>query len=86
MNNFLRTLLFLPPQASSVARRIDQLHFIVITATKLGALLVPMVCGWFVVSGRTTTLWFEARTYDLQGRGARERLPEPEPPGGGSKK
>jgi cytochrome c oxidase subunit 2 len=55
MNDFLRTLLFLPPQASTVARRIDQLHFVVITATMLGALLVTVIGGWFVLRYRRPT-------------------------------
>ena len=37
VNEFLRRILFLPPQASTVARDIDQLHYFVILTTMAGA-------------------------------------------------
>jgi cytochrome c oxidase subunit II len=43
MNELLRKLLFLPPQASSVARHIDQLHFSVIITTMVGAAAITIV-------------------------------------------
>ena len=43
VNELLRRLLFLPPQASSIAREIDTLHYFVILATIAGAALVALV-------------------------------------------
>lgn len=48
MNELLRRILFLPPQSSTVAAEIDQLHFFVITVTMLGALLVTLFGGYFL--------------------------------------
>lgn len=45
MNDLLRRVLFLPEQASSVARELDALHYFVIIVTMIGALAV----GLFVV-------------------------------------
>jgi cytochrome c oxidase subunit 2 len=55
VNGYLRRILFLPPQASSIAYRVDQLHFAVIIVTMLGAVLVTIVGGWFVIRYRRTT-------------------------------
>ena len=52
MDELLRKLLALPPQASSVAADIDRLHFVVISVTMLGATLVAAVALWFVVKYR----------------------------------
>jgi cytochrome c oxidase subunit 2 len=73
VNELLRRILFLPPQASSVAREIDSLHYFVIITTMLGATLVTGVGAYFVVryrAGRLETarrqaaprlpLWMEA--------------------------
>jgi cytochrome c oxidase subunit 2 len=49
---WLRRLLYLPEQASSVAREIDLLHFLIIGTTFLGALLVALSVLWFVVRYR----------------------------------
>jgi len=52
MNELFRRMLALPPQASSVAREIDTLHFILITVSVLGWLAVLSASIWFVVRGR----------------------------------
>jgi cytochrome c oxidase subunit 2 len=52
MNDLLRSLLGLPPQASTYARDIDFLHYFVISATMLGALLVFLMALYFVVRHR----------------------------------
>lgn len=52
MNELMRRLLFLPPQASSVARQIDYLHYFVISATMAGATLVALVAAYFIIRYR----------------------------------
>jgi cytochrome c oxidase subunit II len=52
VNQLLRRILFLPPQASSVARDIDSLHYFVIITTMLGATLVTGVGAYFVIRYR----------------------------------
>ncbi|HVY46057.1 MAG TPA: cytochrome c oxidase subunit II [Minicystis sp.] len=52
MNDFLRRILFLPPQASTVARTIDTLHYFVILTTMAGAALVTLVGGYFLIRYR----------------------------------
>ncbi|CAN5620359.1 cytochrome c oxidase subunit II [soil metagenome] len=52
MNELLRRLLNLPPQASSVARGIDTLHYVVIVTTFLGVALVAAVTLAFIVRYR----------------------------------
>lgn len=52
MNEFLRRLLFLPPQASTVAREIDYLHYSVISVTMAGATLVAAVAAYFILRYR----------------------------------
>lgn len=52
MNDLLRRLLFLPPQASSVARPVDWLHFTIIAASFLGALAVGAITLYSAVRYR----------------------------------
>jgi cytochrome c oxidase subunit II len=47
VNDFLRRLLFLPRQASSVARELDYLHYCVIGVTMAGAMLVALAAAYF---------------------------------------
>ena len=56
MNELLRTLLFLPRQASTIAEEIDTLHYFVIIMTMGGALLVTLVGGYFLVRYRRTAV------------------------------
>jgi cytochrome c oxidase subunit 2 len=42
-------MLLLPPQASSMARELDTLHYSVILVTLAGATLVALIAGYFVV-------------------------------------
>jgi cytochrome c oxidase subunit 2 len=52
MNDLLRGLLNLPPQASTYARAIDTLHYFVISATMLGATFIFLVALYYVVRYR----------------------------------
>jgi cytochrome c oxidase subunit II len=52
MNELLRRVLFLPPQASSVARELDYLHYFVIGVTMAGATLVALVAAYFILRYR----------------------------------
>jgi cytochrome c oxidase subunit 2 len=52
MNEILRRLLHLPPQASTFAREVDALHFLVISTTLLGATLVFLLAIYFLVRYR----------------------------------
>src|SRR5512146_3151127 len=52
MNDFIRRVLFLPPQASSVAQGLDQLHFVVIGTTMCGATLVAIFAAYFMIRYR----------------------------------
>jgi cytochrome c oxidase subunit 2 len=52
VNQLLRRMLFLPPQASSVARDIDSLHYFVIITTMVGATLVTGIGAYFVIRYR----------------------------------
>lgn len=52
MNELLRQILFLPPQASTVAASVDGLHYFVILITMAGAALVTLASGYFVVRYR----------------------------------
>ena len=47
MNDLLRRLLYLPEQASTVAKEIDHLHFWVIGVTMFGSTIVGLVAIWF---------------------------------------
>jgi cytochrome c oxidase subunit 2 len=55
MNDLLRSLLYLPPQASTFAVDIDVLHFFVITTTMLGAIFVFIVAVYFLLRYRRRT-------------------------------
>ncbi|MCL2448883.1 MAG: cytochrome c oxidase subunit II, partial [Polyangiaceae bacterium] len=64
MNDLLRRLLDLPPQASTYARGIDWLHFAVIATTMTGATLVFVVALYFLVRHRQVApLALTAPTY-----------------------
>ena len=52
MNEILRRLLFLPPQASSAAREVDTLHYLVIGTALLGATLVFAIALAFLIRYR----------------------------------
>ena len=52
MNEFMRRLLFLPPQRSSVAQQIDGLHYLVISVTMVGSLIVFALAAYFAVRYR----------------------------------
>lgn len=56
MNELLRRLLFLPPQASTMAEEIDDLHYFVIITTMIGATLVTLVGGYFLIRYRRRDL------------------------------
>ena len=51
-DSFMRQLLFLPPQASSIAKDIDALHYAVIVTTMAGAVLITLVSAAFCVKYR----------------------------------
>jgi cytochrome c oxidase subunit II len=67
MNEFLRKILYLPEQQSTVARDVDGLHYFVILVTMAGATAVAVVTAYFLIKYRRST-----------GRGE-QRLPEAEP-------
>ena len=52
MNELLRRILFLPPQASSMARDVDALHFLVIGVTMFSSFFVAAVAWAFIVRHR----------------------------------
>jgi cytochrome c oxidase subunit 2 len=52
MNDLLRRLLFLPPQASDYARQVDSLHYFVILTTMVGAFGVFATSLYFFVKYR----------------------------------
>jgi len=52
VNELLRRVLFLPPQASTVAPEIDHLHFFVILVTMFGAAAITVISLFFVVRYR----------------------------------
>ncbi len=52
MNELMRELLFLPAQASTIARDIDWLHYFVITVTMLGAAGVAAFTLYYIVRYR----------------------------------
>lgn len=52
MNEWLRKLLYLPPQASDIARSIDTLHYFVISATMAGSTAVFLIALWFLARHR----------------------------------
>lgn len=53
MNDFLRRLLYLPEQASTVSFEIDQLHYFVIGSTMLGATVVAIIAVWWSIKYRS---------------------------------
>jgi cytochrome c oxidase subunit 2 len=52
MNELMRRMLALPPQSSTVARSIDLLHYVVITISMLGAILVAAAVAVMLVRFR----------------------------------
>jgi cytochrome c oxidase subunit 2 len=52
MNEFMRRILFLPPQGSTVARELDYLHYFVISVTMAGATLVALAAAYFILRYR----------------------------------
>jgi cytochrome c oxidase subunit II len=54
LNDFLRRILMLPEQASTVARDVDTLHYVVIVTTMTGAAGVTLAAAWFVIRYRST--------------------------------
>jgi cytochrome c oxidase subunit 2 len=65
MNELLRRLLFLPPQSSTIADSIDELHYFVIISTMLGAVLVTLVGGWFLLRYRQGRVLSHPEDYDV---------------------
>jgi cytochrome c oxidase subunit 2 len=61
MNELLRKILFLPPQASTIAGEIDGLHYFVILVTMAGATLVTAVGGYFLFRYRRTAVAIDPR-------------------------
>ena len=55
MNEFMRKLLMLPPQASTLARSIDYLHYFVIITTMIGAAGVAALTLYFLIRYREGT-------------------------------
>ena len=47
MNELMRNLLWLPPQASTLAPKIDTLHYFVITVTMISSLLTGFLAFFF---------------------------------------
>jgi cytochrome c oxidase subunit II len=56
VNGFLRRILFLPRQMSTIAYDLDQLHYFVILTTMAGAVLVTLVGGYFLIRYRRRDL------------------------------
>jgi cytochrome c oxidase subunit 2 len=52
MHELYRRMLFLPEEATGAARRIDSLHFVVISVTMAGALLVGLLTLFFLIRYR----------------------------------
>ena len=61
VNQIMRRILMLPPQASSVAKQIDWLHYAVISATMFGAAAIALVAIVFCVRYRHPAGPFGAR-------------------------
>jgi cytochrome c oxidase subunit 2 len=59
MGDFLRRILFLPPESSTVARSVDHLHFFVILTTMAGAVFITVVGGLFLVRYRSSRRPYE---------------------------
>ena len=60
MNDFLRRLLYLPEQASTIARDVDTLHYFVIGITMVGAAGVFAAALWWSIRYRARS--FDARS------------------------
>jgi cytochrome c oxidase subunit 2 len=60
VNEWLRQLLFLPEQASTLAKDIDYLHYFVIITTMLGAAAVALATLYYIVRYREGTHHHEA--------------------------
>src|SRR5205814_672723 len=75
LNDWLRTILFLPEQSSTVSQAIDHLHFFVILTTICGSTGIALMAGYYIVRYRRrsgygepppreeivqTPLWLEA--------------------------
>lgn len=71
MNEMMRTLLFLPEQASTVASEIDALHFLVITITMLGATGVALMTLYWIVKYRARPELGEDIEHDIEVRRVR---------------
>src|SRR5690606_28095153 len=52
MNEFMRALLLLPPQRSTVATELDILHYVVISTTMVGAFGIALVSAVFLIRYR----------------------------------
>jgi len=48
MNELYRRILYLPPQASTIAAQVDALHYFVLTVTMLGSFGVAAVTTWYI--------------------------------------
>lgn len=66
MNEFMRKLLMLPPQASTMARDIDYLHYFVIITTMIGATGVAALSLYFTVRYREGSGRGHAHAPDLR--------------------
>jgi cytochrome c oxidase subunit 2 len=54
LNDLMRTLLFLPEQASTFATRVDRLHYFVVTVTMLSSTFVGLAAMYFFFRYRET--------------------------------
>lgn len=52
VNEFFRKILFLPEQASTVAKDVDSLHYVIITTTMVVATLIFSVAAYFLIRYR----------------------------------
>jgi cytochrome c oxidase subunit 2 len=60
INDWIRTVLFLPEQASSVAQSIDHLHYFVIITTMGGATGIAVMAGYYILRYRRRSGYGEA--------------------------
>lgn len=68
MNELLRRLLFLPPQSSTMASSIDGLHYFVIISTMIGAVVVTVIGGWFLLRYRRGRVDAHPDEYDVDAK------------------
>lgn len=54
LNELMRVVLFLPEQASTFAKKVDNLHFFVVTVTMISSLLVGLAAVYFFFKYRET--------------------------------